>query len=214
MILTEIKIGKRGAERILLFDDGSKLRTQSGVVAEFGLYEGQELSEEQLQALKEAIGANGAKQRAARIVSAANISEKQLRRRLVQKGETRQHADEAARWLSELHLLDDRRTGEAIVHSALQKGYGERRIRQILREKEIPEEYWDDLLRDLPSMETAVDKLLRKKLKHIPPSREEAQRAAQSLIRSGHKWADIKAGLERISAESDWEDTECLPELE
>ncbi|MBR2977935.1 MAG: hypothetical protein IKC50_06680, partial [Oscillospiraceae bacterium] len=89
MILTEIKIGKRGTERTLLFDDGSKLRTQSGVVAEFGLYEGQELSEAQLQALKEAIGANGAKQRAARIISAANISEKQLRRRLVQKGETR-----------------------------------------------------------------------------------------------------------------------------
>ena len=212
MILTEIKEGKREPERILKFEDGTLLRARKSVVAELGLYPGRSLSEEELESLHKAIDADGAKVRAARIVSAANVSEKQLRRRLVRKGETQENADAAAKWLSDLRLLDDRRTGETIVHSALQKGYGARRIRQILREKEIPEEYWDELLAELPSMETAVDKLLRKKLKHIPPSREEAQRAAQTLLRCGHSWADIKAGLERVSAEPDWEDTECLPE--
>ena len=211
MILTEIKEGKREPERILKFEDGSILRTRKSVVAELGLYPGQALSEEETELLHRAIDADGAKVRAARIVSATNVSEKQLRRRLVRKGETPENADAAAQWLTDLNLLDDRRTGETIVHSALQKGYGARRIRQILREKEIPEEYWDELLAELPPMDAAVDKLLRKKLKHVPPSRGEAQRAAQALLRSGHSWADIKAGLERVSAEPDWEDTQCLP---
>ena len=191
MILTEIKAGKREPERILLFEDGTSLRTRKNVVTELGLFSGQSLSETELETLRKTIDADGAKLRAARIVSVTNISEKQLKRRLVQKGETEENAEQAVSWLNELKVLDDRRAGETIVRSALQKGYGARRIRQILREKEIPEKYWDELLSELPSMNAAIDKLLRKKLKHIPPSREEAQSAAQALLRAGHGWADI-----------------------
>ena len=214
MTIAEILPGRQERECTVLFADGSKLKVWKRTVAEQGLYSGKELTDAELQALREAISADGAKERAARIISATNISQKQLRRRLVQKGETEEHADEAVRWLQELSLLDDFRTGETIVRSALNKGYGEHRIRQILREKGIPEEHWEELLAELPPMDAAVDKLLRKKLKHIPPSREEAKSAAQALARCGHNWADIKAGLERLSAEPDWEDEACLPESE
>ena len=214
MTIAEIRPGRQERECIVFVEDGTKLRVGKRTVAEQGLYSGRELSEEEMRALHEVISADGAKERAARIISATNISQKQLRRRLVQKGESEENAEKAVCWLKDLSLLDDLRTGETIVRSALNKGYGERRIRQILREKGIPEEHWDELLSELPPMDAAVDKLLRKKLKHIPPSREEAQSAAQALARCGHSWADIKEGLERISAEPDWEDESCLQESE
>ena len=99
--------------------------------------------------------------------------------------------------------------GEAVVRSALNKGYGLRRIRQILREKEIPQEYWEELLSDLPPMDDAVDKLLRQKLKSAQPDQKEVQRAVDALLRHGHSWQDIRAGLDRFRLNLDLEDLEC-----
>ena len=112
--------------------------------------------------------------------------------------------------MEELNFLDDFRTGEMVVRSALNKGYGIHRIRQILREKEIPQEYWERLLSDLPQMDESIDKILRQKLKSETPDRKEIQQAVDALRRRGHSWNDIKAGLERFQTRIDLEDPECL----
>ena len=83
-------------------------------------------------------------------------------------------------------------------------------ICQILREKEIPQEFWEELLSDLPPMDAAVDKLLRQKLKNAEPDRKEVQRAVDALVRCGHNWSDIKAGLERFRSDLELEEPECL----
>ena len=194
---------------LVLCEDGTKLRAGAQLIAQYDIAPGRELPETQWNEFLEDARRWAARERALRIAAATNISKKKLGRRLVEKGERPEDAEAAVAWLDELHLLDDARTGETIVHSALQKGYGAARIRQILREKEIPREYWEDLLADLPPMDGAIDALLHKKLKHQNPDQKEIQRAVDALLRYGHTWQDIKAGLERFHADAELEEPEC-----
>ena len=210
MKLTDIRQSTRENKLLLVFEDNTKLRVWKQTVADFGLFPGKELTEQEWSSLCVQADKDAAKERAVRIVSATNISKKQLDRRLRQKGESEENAREAVKWLEELNFLDDFRTGEMVVRSALNKGYGIHRIRQILREKEIPQEYWERLLSDLPQMDESIDKILRQKLKSETPDRKEIQQAVDALRRRGHSWNDIKAGLERFQTRIDLEDPECL----
>ena len=88
----------------LVFDDETVLKTQPYLLADLGLYSGMELSEEEYQALLAAAGKASARARAVRIVAAAGVSERELQKRLVQKGEEAADAKEAVGWLKELHL--------------------------------------------------------------------------------------------------------------
>ena len=127
----------------LVFDDETVLKTQPYLLADFGLYSGMELSEEDYQALLAAARKASARARAVRIVAAAGVSERELQKRLVQKGEEAADAKEAVGWLKELHLLDDGETARQLVASAAAKGYGKSRIKNILYEKGIPQEFWE-----------------------------------------------------------------------
>ena len=85
----------------LVFDDDTVLKTQPYLLADFGLYSGMELTEEDYQALLAAAGKASAKARAVRIVAAAGVSEKELQKRLVRKGEEAADAQEAVGWLKD-----------------------------------------------------------------------------------------------------------------
>lgn len=187
----------------VFLSDGTVVKTQDYVIADLGLFPGAELGEEQLREFLAAAGLASAKNRAVRIVSASGVSKKELERRLTQKGETAQDARAAVQWLSELELLDDAKTAEQLVRSAVHKGYGKARIRQILYEKRIPEEFWEDALSQMPDMDGAVDKFLSQRLKGRDPDQKELKRTIDALLRRGHSWSDIRAGLQRYSASLD-----------
>ena len=157
----------------LVFDDETVLKTQPYLLADFGLYSGMELSEEDYQALLAAAGKASARARAVRIVAAAGVSERELQKRLVQKGEEAADAKEAVGWLKELHLLDDGETARQLVASAAAKGYGKSRIKNILYEKGIPQEFWDDALADLPEMDDAIDRFLARRWQGKDPDDKE-----------------------------------------
>ena len=190
----------------LLFDDDTVLKTQPYVVADLGLYSGMELSESDYQALLAAAGKASAKARAVRIVAAAGVSEKELQKRLVQKGEDTQDAEEAVGWLKELHLLDDRETARQLVTSAVSKGYGRARIKNILYEKGIPQEYWEDALDTVPEMDDAIDRFLARRWQGTAPDEKEIKKAVDALIRRGHSWKDIQSGLRRYRADLELEE--------
>ena len=172
----------------LVFDDDTVLKTQPYLLADFGLYSGMELTEEDYQALLAAAGKASAKARAVRIVAAAGVSEKELQKRLVRKGEEAADAQEAVGWLKELHLLDDRETARQLAASAAAKGYGKSRIKNILFEKGIPQELWEEALAELPEMDRWQGK---------DPDEKEVKRTVDALIRRGHSWKDIQSGLRR-----------------
>ena len=187
----------------VFLSDGTVVKTQDYVIADLGLFPGAELGEEQLREFLAAAGLASAKNRAVRIVSASGVSKKELERRLTQKGEPAQDARAAVQWLSELELLDDAKTAEQLVRSAVHKGYGKARIKQILYEKRIPEEFWEDALSQMPDMDGAVDKFLSQRLKGRDPDQKELKRTIDALLRRGHSWSDIRAGLQRYSASLD-----------
>ncbi|MGM9554339.1 MAG: regulatory protein RecX [Faecousia sp.] len=186
------------------FDNGESLLILPAAIAELGLYAGMELPDTAMDAIKETCGAASAKERAVRIVSAASVTKTELQRRLVQKGETEEHAAQAVQWLDELHLLDDRQTAAQIVRSGAARGYGAARIRQMLYEKRVPRELWDEALEQLPPQDDAIDLFLQRRFGGKTPDRAEIKRATDALLRRGHSWEDIRRALSRYASEEEF----------
>lgn len=186
------------------FDNGSSLLIFPSVIAEHGIYSGMELPEAALNSLKESNAAASAKERAVRIVSATSISKKELEKRLIQKGEREEDAKQAVMWLEDLKLLDDKQVAQQIVRNGLSRGYGASRIRQMLYEKRIPKELWEDALSDLPPQDDAIDAFLQRRFRGRKPDRAECKRATDALLRRGHSWNDIRRALERYAPEEEF----------
>ena len=184
------------------FEDGTKLGLYRQTVEDFGLYIGKELTEEEFSALVTAAGKMSAKMRAVRIVSATNVSRRDLEERLIRKGEDPQQAREAVQWMEDLHLVDDRNTAEQVVHSCISKGYGLARAKQALYDKRIPKEYWDEALADYPDQQERIEAFLRSRLDEESDDRE-VKKAIDALLRRGHSYGTIREALKIISLDSD-----------
>ena len=180
------------------FNDGDTMRLYRQTIQDFGLYPGLEMSDEEFQRLQTAAGEMSAKMRAVRIVSASSISKRDLEQRLIHKGENPEQAKQAVSWMSDLNLLDDRKTAEQIVHRCVSKGYGLARAKQALYEKRIPKELWQEALADYPDQTDAIVAFLRARL---GTSREEKElrKAMDALLRRGHSYSEIRAGLQQLS---------------
>lgn len=186
----------------ITLETGKKMALYRQTVEEFGLYSGKELSEDTWEALLEHAGKISARMRAVRIVSASNVSKRDLQDRLVRKGETPNQAREAVEWMEDLHLVDDRNTAEQVVHSCISKGYGLARAKQALFEKRIPKEYWEEAMAEYPDQMEYILRFLRKSLDAEPDDRQ-VKKAVDALLRRGHSYGRIREGLQLISVETD-----------
>lgn len=192
----------RAGRHTVRFADGTTLRLYRQTVEDFCLYPGLEMTQEEFGKLEEAAGAMSAKMRAVRIVAASSVSQKDLQQRLVSKGETLEHAKNAVQWMTDLQLLDDRKTAEQVVSRCISKGYGIARAKQALYEKRIPKQYWDEALRDYPEQADAILAFLRDRLDDTSDERD-IKRAIDALLRKGHSYSKIRHGLEKLSLETD-----------
>lgn len=188
----------------LRFDNGTSMLVFPAVITELCLYPGVEIPEAAMESLRDTCAEASARERAVRIISAAPVSRRELQSRLVRKGETEEHAQQAVQWLDELHLLDDAEVAAQIVRSGAAKGYGAARIRQMLYEKKIPRELWDDALSQLPPQGNAIDDFLRRRFRGAKPDQKELKRATDALLRRGHSWCDIRSALERYAPEEEF----------
>ncbi len=188
----------------LRFDNGRSMLVFPAVITELCLYPGVEIPEAAMESLRDTCAEASARERAVRIISAAPVSRRELQSRLVRKGETEEHAQQAVQWLDELHLLDDAEVAAQIVRSGAAKGYGAARIRQMLYEKKIPRELWDDALSQLPPQGNAIDEFLRRRFRGAKPDQKELKRATDALLRRGHSWRDIRSALERYAPEEEF----------
>ena len=188
------------------FADGTSMRLYRQTIEDFGLYSGMELTEDELKKLRTAAGSMSAKMRAVRIVATSSVSKRDLEQRLVQKGEDRADAQNAVAWMSEMQLVDDRKTAEQVVARCIAKGYGLSRAKQALFEKKIPKEYWDQVLAEYPDQTDAIAQYLQSHLTNRAEPRD-VKKAIDTLIRRGHSYGRIRRVLEQLSFE-----TEDLPE--
>ena len=175
-------------------------------MAELGLYQGMEIPDGAMESIKDTCAKASARERAVRIIAASTVSKRELKRRLIQKGECEEDAKQAVQWLEELKLLDDAQAAEQIVRNGAAKGYGAARIKQMLFEKRIPREYWDAALELLPPQDDAIDSFLQRRFRGRQPDRADCKRAADALLRRGHSWSDIRSALERYVPEEDFSD--------
>ena len=200
----------------LIFEDGKRLKAPAFKVVELGLTPGAEVTPEAFLALENAQSLASCKERAVRILTASGLSKKELQKRLVQKGESGEDAEAAVAWLEELHLIDDLETAKQLVRSASMRGYGAARAKSILYEKGIPKELWDEALAELSEIDDAIDTFLRRKLDGRTLDAKQIKKTVDALLRRGHSYHDIQAGLRRYEAslsleqtqEDTWEDME------
>lgn len=183
------------------FEDGSTLRLYRQTMEDYAIFVGREMDDDEIERLHTDAGKMSAKMRATRILASTDVSKRDLKQRLIQKGENPEHSAEAVAWLEDLNLVDDARTAEILVRRCAAKGYGLARAKQMLYEKRIPKEYWDDALAGYPDQSEYIVSYLEKT--DISDSKS-ARKAIDALIRRGHSYAQIKKAMGRIPMEEDF----------
>ena len=193
----------RAGRYTVRFSDGTSLKLYRQTVEDFGIYPGGEMTEEEFSRLQTAAGQMSAKMRAVRIVSASNVSKRDLEQRLIQKGEDPTQAKEAVAWMSDLNLLDDRKTAEQVVHRCISKGYGLSRAKQALYEKRIPKELWEEALADYPDQTDSILSFLQSRLGNSWDDKD-LHKAIDALMRRGHSYSQIRRALQALSDDCDF----------
>ena len=192
----------RAGRYLVRFSDDSTIRLYRQTVEDFGLYPGKELSEDEMEALRVGAGQMSAKMRAVRIVSATGVTKRDLEQRLVHKGEDPEQAKEAVRWMAELDLLDDREVARNVVQKCISRSYGPARAKQMLYEKKVPRQYWEEVLADYPDMEESIADFLRGKL-GANPDEKDKKRAIDAALRRGHNYSQIRKALNSLDVDHD-----------
>ena len=180
----------------LLFEDGSELPTTLGIVTELRLFAGKSLEEAQLNLIREKTAAASARERGLALLSSRPHSQKELRRKLLQKGIDPASAETALSWLADHGYLDDARYAAQVVRHYAAKGYGQQRITAELLRRGISRELWDEAFSEMPDTGSAVDRFLRSHLKN-PEDPNEVRKLAAALQRRGFGWDEIRSGIER-----------------
>ena len=199
MRIAKVEKSKHKQGRVLVFpEEGELLRITEAELLPFGIYPGAELSDEQVDALREAARRSETKLRAAHMASSRMLSKKELTDRLRRKGAEPDEAAEAAERMEELGAVNDSAYAGVVVRHYAAMGYGRGRVEQELYRRGIPKELWEDALRELPDSADAIDAFLRSKLKGRQPDRAELKRLSDALLRRGYSWNEIRPALNRL----------------
>lgn len=198
-----VEIKQVSSERFTLcFDDGSELKTSLSVITERFLRSGLELDADEYSELVSASTLSLSKSRALRIINTRAMSEKELYKKLTEKGETPENSAICVDWLREMGLLDDLRYAQSCVRHYAAKGYGTGRVRQELRRHGIPAELWDEALEQMPAQDDKLERFIRARLSD-PTDRAQVKRVSDALFRRGYSWDEIKHALNTFNAKAE-----------
>ena len=173
------------------------MRLYRQTVEDYGLYAGLELSGEQMEQLRIDAGGMSAKMRAVRIVAASGVTKADLQQRLIRKGEDPQQAADAVEWMENLKLVDDRQMAHQLVSRCAARGYGLGKAKQVLYEKRVPKEYWQEALEDYPDQSEHIIQFLRSKIGTDGDERQR-KRAVDALLRRGHSYSEIRNAMRQL----------------
>lgn len=191
-----LKIAPRAGGRFRLsFDDGTLLIATENEFVRFGLYAGMALSDEKAERLRAACAESAARERAARLAAARPLSKTELKRKLIQKGQSAPVAEAAADWLESLGALNDAAYASEVVRHYAGRGYGPMKLRDELRKRGVPRDLWDGALAQAPESTETLRAYLDARLRGRVPSPEERRRLADALRRRGFPWEDIAGAL-------------------
>lgn len=193
-------------ERVsVVLSSGEEIASTLAVAADQRLYRGLELDERRLEALKDASALALWKAKALELLSRRPMSAKELRDKLAQKGAEPGCAEACVRWLAEQRLLDDESYAAMVARHYAARGYGAGRIRQELSRRGVPRDCWDEALGQRPDNREKIDRLIAARL-HDPDDRDEVRKVTAALFRRGFGWDEIRAALQRFSAQAEYEE--------
>lgn len=202
MTLREIK--QTSPERFtLIFDDGTELKTTLGIITGRFIRSGMDFDEEAYNELVSASGLAMAKARALRIINARPMSREELRKRLIEKGETPENAEACADWMCRMGLINDAEYAGSVVRHYAAKGYGSARIKQELRHHGVPREMWDEAMLQMPEQDAYLERFIRARLSE-PGDRAQVKKVSDALFRRGYSWEQIKHALNEFDTQGDY----------
>lgn len=202
MRIDRIEASRHKRGRVLVFlADGSLLKVTEQELLTFGLRSGDELDEETLGRLKEAAGVSNIKTMAADLIGRRAMSRRDLEKKLQEKGASEAEARYAGEWLEAIGALDDAAYAAALVRHCGDMGYGPRWAREKLREKGVPQEFWEEALEELPPDGGQIDRFLQNKLRGRAPDEKEKKRLTDALLRRGFSWSEVKSAWSRYGSE-------------
>ncbi len=199
MIVSAIR--QTSADRLLvLLEDGSEIRSTLGVVTALRLFAGRDLEDAELELLRRDSARALGRERALELISRRAMSRKELRDKLLRKGESEDTAAYCADWLSENGFLDEESYAAAVARHYGARGYGQGRVRQELSRRGLPRELWPEAMASMPEPDEKLDKLIASRLKD-PQDPVQVRKVSQALYRRGYTWEDIRSALRRHEAQ-------------
>lgn len=181
----------------LTLENGTEIKVNTALIADYSLYTGRELTDDETASLKADAGKAGAMARALRVSGSRALSRGELLDKLREKGETEENAEEAADRLEKIGALNDREYAGMVVRHYSAKGYGIGRVKNELFRRKVPKEYWEEALSEMPDITGAIDALVGSKLRRAAGDKKEIKKMTDSLLRRGFTWEEIKAAVER-----------------
>lgn len=197
MKISNIKQQEKRPDRYSVFiDEKFSFALSETELLRQGIYSGQELTAEQLVALKDDSVKDKARYQALGQVSRRMRSEWELRDYLKRKTYEPEIIDFVINWLTEYGYVDDAKFADAWVRNRrLLKATSGRRLRQELRQKRISDEVVDKVLSEDETDERQVlSELVERKRKQT--RYQDKIKLMQYLSRQGFNYDDIKAVVE------------------
>jgi regulatory protein len=186
---------------VVEFESGHRLKVHINLIADFSLFTGREMTAVEYENLERAAEKNLAKIRGLRLTGTRAMSKKEVFRKMLDKGESEETAEETADWLEDIGAINDADYAAMIVRHYSTKGYGVARIRNEFYRRGIPKDLWDDAFEELPDNTEAIDNLVRSKLQHRDMDRQNIKKLADMLCRRGFSWEEIRETLRRFECE-------------
>lgn len=201
MIISAIKQTSPGRLTVC-FEDDTEIKSTLGVVTDMRLHSGRELDNDAVSALRLGSERALARDRALEFISRRPMSGKELRDKLLQKGESEDAAEYCVQWLTDNGFLNDESYSAAIARHYAAKGYGEGRIRAELSRRGISRELWDDAVDSMPDNSDKMHKFISARLKD-PNDRDQVRKVSQALYRRGYSWEDIRSAMNSYNADTE-----------
>lgn len=206
MVIQELKPSQRVQGRWLaMLEDGSILRVGQQEIADFALYAGRELTEEEAAALTAGLRSRQMRERALELLSRKPQSRRELTRKLNEWGAGPEEADAVCDRMEELGYLNESAYAARIVEVYSARGFGEKKLRDELDRRGVPREEWDEALARVEDSTQAIDDFLQKKLTGWTGDRKQLQKVTAALARRGFSWSDIRDALARYETGIDIE---------
>ncbi len=197
MKIVAIKQGKRDKTKLVLSIEGGGYVSASFDDA-YAYKVGDEISEEEAEALEKAYAKAKAKKSAAASLAHHSMSKGALEKKLRDRGFSGEDSASVAGWFEEKGFIDDRAYAFECGNYYKRRGCGELRIREELRRRNIEKELIDEVLSEYSSYEDEIISLAEKKIRGKEITPELKRKLISYLGGRGYKYEEIRSALGKM----------------